>query len=48
MPAEHEVSHGVTVALYLQGAELAVHREVGEVHGAGRLHSEPHTPQDLP
>ena len=47
VPAKHQVSHGVAVALYLQGAELAVHWEVGEVHGAGRLHSEPHAPQDL-
>ena len=42
MPAEHEVSHGVAVALYLQGAELAVHGEVGEVHGTGGLHCQPH------
>ena len=47
MPAEHEVGHGVAVALDLQGAELAVHGEVGEVHGAGGLHREPHAPQDL-
>ena len=47
VPAKDQVGHGVSVALYLQGAELAVHREVGEVHGAGRLHSEPHAPQDL-
>ena len=47
MPAEDEVGHGVAVALDLQGAELAVHGEVGEVHGAGGLHSEPHAPQDL-
>ena len=47
MPTKDQVGHGVAVALYLQGAELAVHGEVGEVHGAGGLHSEPHAPQDL-
>ena len=47
MPAEDEVGHGVAVALDLQGAELAVHGEVGEVHGTGGLHGEPHAPQDL-
>ena len=47
MPAEHQVGHGVAVALDLEGAELAVHGEVGEVHGTGGLHGEPHAAQDL-
>ena len=43
VPDVDQVGHGVAVALDLQGADLAVHGEEGEVHGTGRLHSQPDT-----
>ena len=39
VPLVDHVVHGVAVGLDLQGAELAVQGEVGEVHGAGGLYS---------
>ena len=42
IPAVDHVVHGVAVWLDLQGAKLAVHREIGQVHGAGGLHCQSH------
>ena len=42
LPDVDHVVHGVAVALYLQGAHLAVHGEVGQVHRACGLHRQPH------
>ena len=48
VPLVDHVIHGVAVGLDLQGAQLAVHGEIGEVHGAGGLHRQSHAPQYLP
>ena len=48
MPAVDQVRHGVAITLNLEGAQLAVHGKVGEVHGTGGLHCQPHAPQNLP
>ena len=47
VPLVHHIVHGVAVGLDLQGAQLAVEGEVGEVHGAGGLHCQSHTSQYL-
>ena len=47
VPLVDHVVHGVAVGLDLQGAQLAVEGEVGEVHGAGGLHCQSHTSQYL-
>ena len=47
IPRVLEVGHGVAEALDLHGAHLGVEGEVGQVHGAGGGHSQPHAPQHV-
>ena len=48
MPAVDQVRHGVSITLNLEGAQLAVHWKVGEVHGTRGLDRQSHAPQNLP
>ena len=46
-PLISQIRHGVAKTFNLYSAQLAVHGEVGQVHGTGRLDGQPHTAQDL-
>ena len=46
-PFISEICHSVAKTFNLHSTQLAVHGEVGQVHGTGSLDGQPHTTQDL-